>query len=483
MLALAISSCTEDTTTLGNSLTSEVDKFTIIPDTFDVQTRSIKIDSVLSRSEYSYLGRVKDPETSSYITSDYMTQFHILENEASAIFPPKSSIVNHDQNNEPVADSCFINVIVNAFQGDSLTAMKLTLCELDKPVSDKGLYYTDFDPEAKGYLRPYKNESGELTGAVRVNRVYSLTDMTQNDSVRNLLRDGSRYMYVSIPLNQPYKDKAGKEYNNYGTYLLRTYYEHPEYFKNATTFTRNVCPGFYFKSSDGLGLMLEVTMTQLEPYFTYNNNSKKVVDSRRFYSTEEVLQTTHISNDKSSIEKLVNQTNCTYLKTPAGICTEVTLPIEQIKRGHENDTITSGKITFNRMKDYSVLSEGMLEEPTNLLMIERDSLYSFFEHNSLPDNIRSYIATYNSEQKTYSFNNINNLINRMYSHQGTSENWNKAVLIPVQVTETINTTNSVSATTITNVSNEMNINSVRLVGGENNEHQPVRISIIYNKNK
>ena len=197
MLALAISSCTEDTTTLGNSLTSEVDKFTIIPDTFDVQTRSIKIDSVLSRSEYSYLGRVKDPETSSYITSDYMTQFHILENEASAIFPPKSSIVNHDQNNEPVADSCFINVIVNAFQGDSLTAMKLTLCELDKPVSDKGLYYTDFDPEAKGYLRPYKNESGELTGAVRVNRVYSLTDMTQNDSVRNLLRDGSRYMYPS----------------------------------------------------------------------------------------------------------------------------------------------------------------------------------------------------------------------------------------------------------------------------------------------
>ena len=61
MAFLAMTSCDDNTDTLGNSLSNEVDKFTIITDTFNVSTRSITVDSVLSRSSYSYLGHVKDP--------------------------------------------------------------------------------------------------------------------------------------------------------------------------------------------------------------------------------------------------------------------------------------------------------------------------------------------------------------------------------------------------------------------------------------
>jgi hypothetical protein len=113
------------------------------------------------------------------------------------------------------------------------------------------------------------------------------------------------------------------------------------------------------------------------------------------------------------------------------------------------------------------------------LLIERDSLYTFFENNGTPDNITSYLATYNSSQKTYSFNNISYLINRMYARKGKSENWNKAVLIPVEV-ETSSTTSSTSSS---GIANEMNVNSVRLVGGANNKHAPIRMSVIYNVNK
>ena len=170
---------------------------------------------------------------------------------------------------------------------------------------------------------------------------------------------------------------------------------------------------------------------------------------------------------------------CTYLKTPAGIYTEVTLPIDEIKKGHENDTITSAKVAFTRMRSRSNTSEVILEEPTRLLLIERDSLYTFFENNGTPDNITSYLATYNSSQKTYSFNNISYLINRMYARKGKSENWNKAVLIPVEV-ETSSTT---ATTSSSGIANEMNVNSVRLVGGANNKHAPIRMSVIYNVNK
>jgi hypothetical protein len=257
---------------------------------------------------------------------------------------------------------------------------------------------------------------------------------------------------------------------------MEKYYDHPEYYKNSKAFTRNVCPGFYLKCVDGLGVMTEVAYTQLVIYYHYIVNDVTYIEYANINATEEVLQTTHIINDQSRIDKLIADEECTYLKTPAGIYTEVTLPVEDIKRGHENDTITSARIVFNRMTDKSDFSDIVLEEPTQLLMVERDSLKTFFELNSVPNNKTSYLATFNTTYKTYTFNNLSTLINHMWERRYTTGDWNKVVLIPVQV-ETSGTTNA------TTVSNEMNVNSVRLVGGKKNKHTPVRISIIYNNNK
>lgn len=472
LLTVAISSCDEDTSTLGYSLTSDVDRFTIKTDTFDVATKSIAAGAVLSRNAYTYLGRIKDPETGTYINCDFSTQFSVLENEVDKIFKKKDIVVGRDDNDQPIADSCFVNIMINAYQGDSLTAMRLTLEELDTPMKSSDVVYTDFDPEAAGFVR-------QTNGAVKTNKMYSASDLTLNDSLRNVYRSGSYYAYIKVPLNKEYIDKDGNKYNNYGTYLMRKYYENPNNYKNFNSFTRNVCPGFYIKSSDGQGLMVEVIFTQLSLYYRYKSGQGTFTANPTFSSTDEVLQTTHINYDQAGIDKLVAEDTCTYLKTPAGIYTEVTLPVDDIKKGHENDTIISAKITFNRMRAANEVSEVVLEEPTNILLVERDSLSSFFEGNSLPDNTNSFLATYNKTQKTYSFNNISSLVNSMYNKKGKSENWNKVVLIPVQVT----TSSTSSSSTITSIANEMNINSVRLVGGSANKHTPIRISVIYNTNQ
>lgn len=485
LFTVAISSCDTETTTMGNSLTIDADRFTIITDTFDVATQSIKVDSVLSRSTYTYLGRIKDPETGAYITSDFSTQFHILENETN-LFPNKEYILGLDDDGLPVADSCFVNIMINSYQGDSLTAMKLMLRELESPVKENKTYYTDFSPAEKGYLRTDAN-------ALKQNKIYSISDLTLSDSLRAVYRGSAYYEYIKIPLNKPYTAKDGTRYKNYGTYLLRTYYDHPEYFKNSSTFAHYVCPGFYIETIDGLGVMSEVAYTQLQVYFRYQVDDVQHVSSRTFNATQEVLQTTHIKNDKESIKKLVEDETCTYLKTPAGIFTEVTLPVDEIIQGrltdnisHINDTITSAKISFSRMNVQNELSDIVLEEPTSLLMVERDSMYTFFEKNMVPDDKTSFVATYNSTLKTYSFNNISTLINAMYhDRRNKSVNWNKVVLIPVQLTTTTTQASYyyTATTTVTGVSNEMNINSVRLVGGSNNQHAPVRISVIYNTNE
>ncbi len=473
MITIAISSCTEDTTMVGNTLVNSSDQFTIVSDTFDVSTRSIIADSVLARSSYSYLGKIKDPETGSYITADFMTQFSILETEGSSLFPPLSILRDEEDDHTDLtfADSCFIHIIVNDFMGDSLAAMKMSVCELDKPVKENRQYYTNFDLEKNGFLR---------TDGIRKNSLYSLSDLTQSDSIRKLNQNGSNYFRIRIPLNDPYTDKNGVTYNNYGSYLMRVYYDHPEYFKNSQTFIQKVCPGFYFKTIDGLGLMSEINQTQLVIHIHYMMNGKVISRSKAFNGNEEVLQTTHFVSDKNIIQLLAADTKCTYLKAPDGIFTEVTLPVDDIKRGHENDTITSAKIVFRRMNDISELSDDLLMEPQNLLILEKDSLYSFFENRNLPNNVASYLAVYNSNKNTYTFNNISGLINNMYAKRNQSANWNKAVIVPVQVT-TSSTSSSTSS--VAGVSNELKVVSVRLVGGSDNPYDPVRISIVYNRNE
>ena len=484
ILTIAISSCDEDTNTMGYSLTSYADRFSLIPDTFQIDSmESIKADSVLARSSYSYLGRIKDPETGAYITSDFTTQFTVLEKEKNYIFAPKKDITSLDTDGEPVATSCNLIVIINSYLGDSLTAMKLMVEELDKPIEENKLYYSNFDPEANDYIR---------NDGLKQAKMYSMVDLTLSDSARAARLNKNYYSYINIPLNKQYKAKDGTVYKNYGTYLMRTYYQHPEYFKNSISFIKNVCPGFYFKTVDGQGVMAEVLNVQMEVKFKYKSNDKEYDGSKIFYGTEEVMQTTHIANEKGKIDSLVNVKNCTYLKTPAGIFTEVTLPVEQIKKGHINDSILSkkghindsilsAKITFQRMADLNKKTVELLSDATQLLMIERDSLYSFFEKNNVTNNRTSFLAVFNATLNTYAYNNISSLINHMWSIRGKgSKNWNKVVLVPVK-TSTVSTSSYTSAT-VTGINNEMGITSTRLVGGIKNPDNPT-ISIIYNQSK
>lgn len=473
LMTMAFSACDDTTDTLGNSLTNNSDRFEIVTDTFLIQpTRSIVVDSVLSRSQYSYLGNIKDYETGSYVTSNYTTQFAIQESLGGGdMLPPLDSIRSLDANNKVIADSCKIRLYFNSSVGDSLNPMKLTAYEMSKPIEEGKLYYTNFDPEKEGLLR----NDGK---GIRKNKVYTPVDLNQSDSLRALVVDKTNMEMVTIPLNEKYYGADGKEYSNYGTYLLRMYYEHPEYYKNSYNFIHNVCPGFYIKSTDGLGVMSEVYLTELNIYYRYTENDSTIKNVQVLSGTEEVLQTTNITNDKSTIQRLADDNTCTYLKTPAGIFTEVTLPVDEIKYNHENDTISSAKIVFNRINPTS--ADDGIYEPKSVLMIPKDSLYNFFANKDLPDYKTSYLATYNSSYNTYTFNNISSLISSMYQikkQNKHSDDWNKVVLVPVSIS--YNT--SSSSTSITNVSNDMSLKSTRLVGGSANSHKPISISVIYNK--
>ena len=467
MSCITIASCDDTTDSIGNSLTDNMDMLKVTTDTFNVATRSIVADSVLSRSTTGYLGKIRDIETGNYITGDFMAQFSTLENYK---LPEKDSIVSL-QDGEVIADSCSIRLFYTDYYGDSLATMNITAYEME-PMKEGVKYYSNFDPIAEGLIR---------NDGMKVNKTYTLTDLSISDEDR---ADESSYTpNIKINLNKPYTDKNGVTYNNYGTYIMRMYYEDPDRFKNSYNFIHEVCPGFYFKTNDGIGSMAYITVSQLNIYFRYLNDST-YVGTTSFSATEEVLQTTNISNDKQNIADLANDNTCTYLKTPAGIFTEITLPVDEITENHSNDTINTAKISLTRINN-NTHDEYSLSAPSTLLMIPKDSLYTFFENGDNVDYKKSFIATYSSSTNQYTFNNISGMITYMadIKKKGLAENsnwlnehpdWNRVVVIPVSVT-----TNSSSQ--IVKIVHDMSLTSTKLVGGSENPYEPIKINVIYSK--
>ncbi len=468
MSCITIASCDDTTDSIGNSLTDNMDMLKVTTDTFNVATRSIVADSVLSRSTTGYLGKIRDIETGNYITGDFMAQFSTLENYK---LPEKDSIVSL-QDGEVIADSCSIRLFYTDYYGDSLAKMNITAYEMNEPMKEGVKYYSNFDPIAEGLIR---------NDGMKVNKTYTLTDLSISDEDR---ADESSYTpNIKINLNKPYTDKNGVTYNNYGTYIMRMYYEDPDRFKNSYNFIHEVCPGFYFKTNDGIGSMAYITVSQLNIYFRYLNDST-YVGTTSFSATEEVLQTTNISNDKQNIADLANDNTCTYLKTPAGIFTEITLPVDEITENHSNDTINTAKISLTRINN-NTHDEYSLSAPSTLLMIPKDSLYTFFENGDNVDYKKSFIATYSSSTNQYTFNNISGMITYMadIKKKGLAENsnwlnehpdWNRVVVIPVSVT-----TNSSSQ--IVKIVHDMSLTSTKLVGGSENPYEPIKINVIYSK--
>ena len=468
MSCITIASCDDTTDSIGNSLTDNMDMLKVTTDTFNVATRSIVADSVLSRSTTGYLGKIRDIETGNYITGDFMAQFSTLENYK---LPEKDSIVSL-QDGEVIADSCSIRLFYTDYYGDSLATMNITAYEMNEPMKEGVKYYSNFDPIAEGLIR---------NDGMKVNKTYTLTDLSISDEDR---ADESSYTpNIKINLNKPYTDKNGVTYNNYGTYIMRMYYEDPDRFKNSYNFIHEVCPGFYFKTNDGIGSMAYITVSQLNIYFRYLNDST-YVGTTSFSATEEVLQTTNISNDKHNIADLANDNTCTYLKTPAGIFTEITLPVDEITENHSNDTINTAKISLTRINN-NTHDEYSLSAPSTLLMIPKDSLYTFFENGDNVDYKKSFIATYSSSTNQYTFNNISGMITYMadIKKKGLAENsnwlnehpdWNRVVVIPVSVT-----TNS--SCQIVKIVHDMSLTSTKLVGGSENPYEPIKINVIYSK--
>lgn len=475
--ALTFAACDDTTEGIGGSITNKIDNINISDSAFNVTTKSIVAGAVLSRNNTGLIGKMKDPETGNYVKGDYMTQLSVL---------PTFSVdtldyIKQANGGSIEADSCYLLVSYNASYGDTIAPMKVTAYEMTRPMSEDKEYYSNYD----AFKERWVSENNQHWS--------SNYNLSNTSDVKNF----------KIYLNKEYK-KDGKTYKNYGSYIMQTYAEHPEYFKTNFKFLHNVCPGFYIKNVGGTGNMAKIWNTELIFYWTrhktINKDSTAVsIGYNRFDGTEEVLQLNKIENDTENLKKLASkdQEKCTYLKSPAGIFTEVTLPIKDIMKGHEKDTLNTATISFPRLNNDNEDNPYNFATPSTILMVQKDSLQSFFEKSKLADSRTSYTASYSSTgtyKNAYTFQNIANLVSAMYKNKGKGENWNKVVLVPVNVI----TTTQGYTTVISKINHDMSLASTRLIVGTDDPDKdyttdektgkkvasgPIRIKVIYSKFK
>ena len=471
LLSIVFVSCTENTSSIG--IFPETDDIENSYALFDVSTKSVLLDSVVYKNTFNFLGNIRDPETDIDIRANFAAQFHTFENYS---FPDRNHLFydfHNDHSHEAVGcDSVDLQIYLEGYYGDPNNPMKLEVYPLsfNKIIEEDSTYYVDTDLEQ--FVDP-----GTQPIATKV---FTAIDYT----VPKETRENENYInHIRITLPK-----------EFGTKLMNAYYEHPEYYKNSYQFIRNLCPGFYFKIKSGSGSMLSVSVSTLNIYFNYyeegeEDSIENVEAVCRFAATPEVIQSTQFSN--GNLQQLVDDNSCTYLKSPAGIGTEITLPIDKIYEGHQSDSISKAYLTLTRYNNI-VNNDYTLDVPEDVLLVRKDEAVSFFKKKKVPNDQTSFCAGYDKVYNTYTFDGLGRLItycrfekeNGMKA-SGLSEaaweaahpNWNKVVVIPVSAKKT---TDSYGNTSYAGIAHEMNITSTKLVGGPN---KPIQMQILYSRFK
>lgn len=480
---LALTACDDDTSMIGYDIMPGQDKVEAISSVYHVNTATVQADSVLANTSTCYLGSIVDPELRIKTTSNFLAQFHLPQNFEL----PAESVMLKDADGKYLADSCDIRIYIDSFYGDSLTTMKLNVKELDTDniLEENRHYYTNLN--AADYVKATSPYNRSLS--------YAVKDLSRPESENN----GTTY-YRQIAVKMPIE---------YASYLLNSYYEHPDYFRNSYTFIHRICPGFYFESAGGVGVMLNTAMMSLNVYFRYHTTNSAgndtIVDGmQRFGATQEVIQSTAVDNEYAGQTTIANiaERPYTYVKSPSCFFTEMTLPVDSIAAGtHYADSVSQAKFTVYKLDDETA-GDYRLTAPEYLLLVRKAQMKAFFENNQLPDSYDSYLSSQcTATNNYYNFSNIAQLITNLKlerdkeagvadtdteaqreakykTWQEANPDWNKVLLVPINATYTSSASSYSTSYVLQSVKHQLGLRAARLDGGKGN---PIKMQVIYSK--
>ncbi|WP_333697600.1 DUF4270 domain-containing protein [Bacteroides congonensis] len=535
LLAITFFGCDDNTAGLGLGMFPGSDQnINGQLTTYDVTTESVPAGQIYAKSNIGYVGKFTDELFGTY-QAGFLAELNCVEGttfpgaynyEKNTSFDNKNkptlTMVGPGGNEADKKDITFVtdkkgNIIGNihtielylwydSYFGDSLTASRLSVYKLGeaaKELDEGNAYYTNIKPEE--FYNP-KNLLGT--------KAYTAVDLSVKDSIRNL----SSYV-PSVHVS--FKEEAAKEI---GAKIIRKAYESGANFDRKAL--KEAFEGIYVKSDYGDGTILYIDQVQMNVVYkcyAIDSISGKILpkkaaveegeskDStyygyRMFNSTREVIQANSLDNDQTAMENCISNPDLTYIKSPAGIFTQVTIPVSEIAEKLQGDTLNAVKLGIPIYNETSEKKFGMTK-PRSVLLIRKKYKDTFFEKNQLSDGTTSSLFNYadNSLSFTqYTFNNITQMINNCLAdgereaaekeiHKNgfimvpvtdlkgniTEErattieqweelsDWNKFILIPVLVTKDSSSSNSYYGTSanVISIQHDLKPGYVRLKGG------------------
>ena len=536
MAILTITGCDDTTDSLGMDMLPSADGLSAHMKIYNVATQSVAAENVYSKTSTGYIGNFTDPEFGKYETS-FLTELNCTDRYKFPVEVYK--VTETDEKGTPtkaagvmVEDKITkVNLVVyySSWFGDSLNACRMTAYELnDKWLDDRK------DPEKYRYtnsidVNKYFNKGNEVG-----RKAYSAYDLSVPDSVRNakdsygnktfypnvtFSLDAEKYGTKILKLNREYHQGKNHAFDSAESFIN---YENKNADPNSEVATKGI-RGIYLKSDFGDGTIIYVDRVDLQMQFKFYYTDektgvklkKKVKDDKGevgedsigygwttvLASTKEIIQANSFASDfDDKVNEKIKDKSCTYIKSPAGIFTQATIPYEDIYNDLKNDTLNAVKLTFtnyHQQEDYPF----SMQAPKNVLLLRKYDYDKFFSENQLPDNITSYTVAHNSlGTNQYTFSNLARLVttsineknaakqkakeeagnewNEMkweekWKNDPKTKDWDKVYLIPVKPTF-----DTSSNGTLIGIQHDLQPAYAKLQGGES---QPLEMQVTYTR--
>ncbi|NLZ95770.1 MAG: DUF4270 domain-containing protein [Bacteroidales bacterium] len=196
--------------------------------------------------------------------------------------------------------------------------------------------------------------------------------------------------------------------------------------------------GLYLTTDPGSGSIVTVDHTYLYIHFNYldekGSSTKKDTirtGSMKLNTTPEVIQINRIQNKNDKL--LEENDEYTYIKSPAGVYTEVIFPLTEKEEKLSNQALNLAKFKVAALPDKDAELKFKLTPSPYLLLVKKEDLKEFFETRKVPDNVTSFYAQLNQTSYTYDFGNLATMINHYKEDNDGKVKDLTYVLVPIDV--------------------------------------------------
>lgn len=420
--AIVLAACDDTTTTIGSALVTDTTEI-VVDSAFTVTGHSVANPVVQSRTLTQLLGRLDAREYGS-IESDIVCQFMpSMDIDLEGVTPDDVDSVKLLMFMQP-----------GDFTGDSLVPMGLEVYRLNRQLPSP--IYSDFNPE--GYY-----SKADLMGS----RVYTANVM-HSDSLGSL---SYRTIYVDLPLE-------------FGRQVFSHYAAQPEDFATPDAFSKWF-PGVYITNTFGSGRVINITESRINLYYR-KNTTVEVNDQERdtvlhmvrsyLAVTPEVVTNNNISLQMSSSLKSMASAGQPIVVAPVGMEIQLDFPLNDVIAAfrHGSPTLSVLNTLTLEIPAEAITNTYGIDPPQSLLLVLTSDKDKFFAENKVTDGTTSFLGTYNSTRKAYTFTDMRQYLKNMLEKTDIAPADYAFTLTPVNV-ETETTASdyySSGATYVTNIS-------------------------------